>query len=94
MPQVRRLFEGSTYLNIAPDKFTFLYFYSTVHFLSANFPMDWYLTDSKSRITREIHAVEKTREFHDNESENIRVECKLLCRCDTIYNIQSILKLF
>ena len=31
----------------------------------------WYLTDSKSRITREIHAVKKTREFHDNESENI-----------------------
>ena len=36
--------------------------------------MDWYLTDSKSRITREIHAVEKTREFHDNESETISGE--------------------
>ena len=63
MPQVQRLFEGGTYLNIAPDKFTFLYFYSTVHFLSANFPMDWYLTDNKSRITREIHAVEKNTLF-------------------------------
>ena len=31
------------------------------------------LTDSKSRITREIHAV-KNPEFHDNEGENIRVE--------------------
>ena len=36
--------------------------------------MDWYLTDSKSRITTEIQAVKKTREFHDNEGENIRVE--------------------
>ena len=44
----------------------------------------WYLTDSKSRITREIHAVKKTREFHDNESEIIRVESELLCRCGTI----------
>ena len=57
--------------------------------------MDWYLTDSKSRITREIHTVEKTREFHDkNESENIRVESELLCRCGTIYNVQSVLNLF
>ena len=36
--------------------------------------MDWYLTDSKSRIAREIHPVKKTREFHDNESENISGE--------------------
>ena len=28
-------------------------------------------TNGKSRITREIHAVKKTREFHDFESENI-----------------------
>ena len=45
---------------------------------------DRYLTDNKSRITREIHAAKKTREFHDNESENIRVESELLCRCGTI----------
>ena len=38
-----------------------LYFYSTVHFLSVNF-------------TREIHAVKKTWEFHDNESKNISGE--------------------
>ena len=38
--QVRRLFEGGAYLKIVSDKFTFLYFYSTVHFLSVNFPMD------------------------------------------------------
>ena len=57
--------------------------------------MDWYLTDSNSRITREIHAVKETREFHDkNESENIRVESELLSRCGTIYNVQSVLKLF
>ena len=31
-------------------------------------------TYSKSRITREIHAVKKSREFHDNESENISGE--------------------
>ena len=39
-------------------------------------PLLW--TDSKlivkSRITREIHAVKKTREFHDNKSENISSE--------------------
>ena len=39
-PQMRRLFEGGAYLNIVPDKFTFsIYIYSTVHFLSVNFPM-------------------------------------------------------
>ena len=40
--------------------------------------MDWYWyqfeTDSKSRITREIDAVEKTREFNDEEDENISGE--------------------
>ena len=36
--------------------------------------MDWYLTDLESRITREIHAGKKTREFQDNESENISGE--------------------
>ena len=36
--------------------------------------MDWFQTDSKSRITREIHAVEKTREFRDEESEYISDE--------------------
>ena len=51
-------------------------------------------TDTKSRITREIHAVKKKPEFHDNESENIRVESELLSRCETIYNVQSVLKLF
>ena len=61
-----------------------------MHFLSVNFPMDWYLTDSKSRITRENHTVKKPREFHDNESENISGESELLCRCGTIYNVQSI----
>ena len=55
---MRRLFEGGGYLNIVPD-LPFLYFYSTVHFLSVNFPMDCNQTDSKSRITREIHAVKK-----------------------------------
>ena len=38
----RRLFEGGAYLKIVPDKFTSLYIFSTVHFLSVNFPMDWY----------------------------------------------------
>jgi len=51
-------------------------------------------THSRSKITREIHAVKKTREFHDSESENIRVESELICRCGTIYNVQSVLKLF
>ena len=37
--------------------------------------MEGYQTDSKSRIKREIHAVEKKiREFHDKESENISGE--------------------
>ena len=36
--------------------------------------MDQYQTGSKSRITREIHALKKSREFHDNESENISGE--------------------
>ena len=37
--------------------------------------MDWYQTDSKSQITREIHAVKKNPwEFHYNESENISGE--------------------
>ena len=46
--------------------------------------MDWYLTDDKSRITREIHTVKKKREFHDNESENISSESELLGHCGTI----------
>ena len=83
-------FEGGAYLKIVPDKFTFLYFYLTVHFLSVNFPMDWYETNSKSRITRAVHAVKKTRELHGNESENISGESEILCRCGTIYNVQSI----
>ena len=36
--------------------------------------MDWYKTESKSRITREIHAAKKTWVFHDNESQNISGE--------------------
>ena len=41
---------------------------------------------------REIHGVKKkTCEFHDNESEIISGESELLCRCGTIYNVQSIL---
>ena len=44
--------------------------------------MQWYTfylliflwTDRKSRIMREIHAVKKYGEFHDNESENISGE--------------------
>ena len=44
--------------------------------------MQWYTfylliflwTDSKSWITREIPAVKKYQEFHDNESENISGE--------------------
>ena len=72
---MRRLFKGGAYLNIVLDQFLFLYIYSTVHFLSVDFPMDWYQTDSKSPITREIHAVKKKPwEFHDNESENISGE--------------------
>ena len=30
-------------------------------------------------------------EFHDNESEIISGESELLCRCGTIYNVESIL---
>ena len=33
----------------------------------------------------------KPREFHDNEIEIISGENELLCRCGTIYNVQSIL---
>ena len=40
---------------------------------------------------REIHAVKKPQEFHDNESEIISGESELLCCCGTIYNVQSIL---
>ena len=36
--------------------------------------MDWYYTDSKSRITREIHTEKETPEFHNKESENISGE--------------------
>ena len=62
---MRRLFEGGAYLKIVPDEFApvFLYFYSTVHFLSVNFPMDWNLTGGKSRIAREIRAVKKIESF-------------------------------
>ena len=61
--------------------------------------MDWYLTDGKSRITREIHAVKKTQEFCDNESENISGESKLLCRCGPIsvfpgYSRAALINLF
>ena len=35
--------------------------------------------------------VKKSREFHDNELEIISGESELLCRCGTIYNVQSIL---
>ena len=52
--------------------------------------MDWYLTDSKSRIARVIHVVKKNV-FRDNKGENIRVESELLVQ---FYNIQSILKVF
>ena len=45
--------------------------------------MDWYLTDSKSRIARVIHVVKKNV-FRDNKGENIRVESELLCHCGTI----------
>ena len=70
-PQKRRLFEGGASLKTVTDNFTLsIFFYSTVHVLSVNFPMDWYLTDNKSRITREIHAVKKIWEFHDNKSKN------------------------
>ena len=41
--------------------------------------------------TTETHAVKKTPEFHDSESEIISGESELLCRCGTIYNVQSIL---
>ena len=82
---MQHLFEGGAYLKIVPESnLLFLYFYSMVHFLPVNFPVDWYLTDGKSRITREIHAVKKNREFHDNESENISRESELLCRCGTM----------
>ena len=41
--QGRPLLEGGAYLNIVQDNFTFsIFFYSMVHFLSVNFPMDWY----------------------------------------------------
>ena len=33
---------------------------------------------------REIHAVRKSRKFHDNESENISRESELLRRCGRI----------
>ena len=48
-------------------------------------------TDTKLIVNLEfgIHVVKKTREFHDNESENISGESKLLCRCGTIYNVQT-----
>ena len=35
--------------------------------------------------------MKKPREFHDNESEIISSESELLCRGETIYNVQSIL---
>ena len=35
--------------------------------------------------------MKKTQEFHDNEIEIISGESELLCRCGTIYNVQSIL---
>ena len=54
----QRLFKNLHQMNLL-----FLYFYSTVHFLPLNFLMDWYLTDGKYRITREIHAVKKPESF-------------------------------
>ena len=45
-----------------------------VHFLSVHFPMDWYKTDSKSKIKREIHTEKETPELHNKESENISGE--------------------
>ena len=52
-------------------------------------------TDTKLMVNLELREKftrwRKTREFHDNESENISGESELLCRCGTIYNVQSIL---
>ena len=68
---MRRLFEGSAlYLNIVPNKFTFsIFLFNDTFYL-----LIFLWTASKSRITREFHTVKKTREFHDNESENIGSE--------------------
>ena len=63
----RRLFKGGAYLDI----YFFLYSYSTVHFLSFIFSMDWSkLIVNRVRFTR----WKNTRESHDNESENISGE--------------------
>ena len=35
--------------------------------------------------------MKKPQEFHDNESEIISGESKLLCRCGTIFSVKSIL---
>lgn len=50
--------------------FLFL-FNSTLSICSFSYGLN---TDSKSRITREIHAEKETPEFHNNESENISSE--------------------
>ena len=50
-------------------------------------------TDTKMMVNlelREKFTRWKKPEFHDNESENISGESALLCRCKTIYNVQSI----
>ena len=51
-------------------------------------------TNTKLIVNQELRSEKRYREFHDNESENISGESELLCRCGTIYNVQSILKLF
>ena len=61
--------------------------------------MDWYLTDSKSRITRESHSVKKTREFHENFFFIMRekisgLRANSFVVLEQFYNVQSILKLF
>ena len=61
---MRRVFEGGAYLNILPGKIYFFYFFIQRHtFYLLIFLWTDTKTDSKSRITREIHAVKKPESF-------------------------------
>ena len=89
----RHLFEGGAYLKIVPDKFTFSIYYLLIFV--------W--TDTKLILNLELR--EKFTQWKKPELESFMItraklsavtgahggESELLCRCGTIYNVQSIL---
>ena len=85
---MRRLFEGGADLTIVSDQFIFFYIFIQRYTF---YLLIFLWTDTKLIVNLELREKftrwKKTREFHDNESENISGESELLCRCGTIYSV-------